>query len=131
MSEPAEMISEDARRKSDQSLLLARVFASVVTLGVGLTCLLAGPVAMKFGTMFAELGVELPVISRLIVGFPGVWMIGMLALIAVTLFFIWAKGRAAAWMAGLGLLILAVGLPIIVFSLFLPLVKIVNEMGNM
>jgi hypothetical protein len=34
-------------------------------------------------------------------------------------------------MAALGLLLLAMILPIIVSALFLPLVKIVSEMGNM
>lgn len=131
MSEPAEMVAEDARRKADQALLLARVFASVGMGALALLCFLIGPIATRFGTIFAELGVELPVISRLVVSFPGVWMIGVLVLIAVTLFFIWAKGRAAAWMAGLGLLILAVTLPIIVFALWMPLFKIVGEMGNM
>ena len=131
MSEPAEMVAEDARRKADQALLLARVFASVVMGALALLCFLVGPAAARFGAMFAELGVELPVISRLVVSFPGVWMVGVLVLIGVTLFFIWAKGRAAAWMAGLGLLILAVTLPIIIFALWMPLFKIVGEMGNM
>ena len=131
MSEPAQMIAEDARRKADQARLLVRVFASVGTLGVGLSCLLVGLIAPKFGVIFSEIGVELPVISRLIYSFPALWMIGVLVLIGVTLFFIWAKGRAAAWMAGSGLLILVVALPVIVFALFIPLVRIVSEMGNM
>lgn len=131
MSEPAEMVAEDARRKADQALLLARVFASVAVGMLALLCLLIGSVATKSGTLFAELGVELPLISKWVVSFPGLWMILVLVLIAVTLFFIWAKGRAAAWMAGLGLLILAVTVPIIVFALFMPLFKIVSEMGNM
>jgi hypothetical protein len=131
MSEPAEMVAEDARRKADQALLLARVFASVGTLGGGLSCLLVGLIGPKFGIMFSEIGGELPLISRLIIDLPAVWMTGVLVLIGVTLFFIWAKGRAAAWMAGLGLLMLAVALPVIIFALFLPLVRIVSEMGGM
>lgn len=131
MSEPAEMVAEDARRKADQALLLARVFASVGTLGVGLSCLLVGLIAPKFGVMFGEIGGELPMISRVIIDLPAVWMTGVLMLIGVTLFFIWAKGRAAAWMAGLGLLMLAVSLPVIIFALWMPLFKIVSEMGNM
>ena len=67
MSEPLEMIAEEARRKADQALLLARVFASVGTLGGGLSCLLAGLIAPKFGAMYAEMGGEFPVISRLVV----------------------------------------------------------------
>ena len=131
MSEPGEMIAEDARRKASHALLLTRIFASVATLVLGVPCLLAGPIAGKFGVMFAEMGGQLPVISRWIVDFPAVWMSGVLVLIGVTLFFIWAKGRAAAWMAGLGLLMLAGALPVIVFALFMPLIKIYSEMGNM
>ena len=133
MSEPLEMIAEDARRKADQALLLARIFATVVTLLLLLLGALAGSSAARYGVMFAELGVdaELPVISRFVTSFGGVLAIGLPLLGVVTVFFIWAKGRAAAWMAGLGLLILALGLPIIVLALFLPLSKIVSEMANM
>lgn len=131
MSEPTEMVAEDARRKADQALLLARVLASAFVGMLTLLCFLIGPAAARFGTMFAELGVELPMISRLVVSFPGVWMIGVLVLVGVTLFFIWAKGKAAVWMAGLGLLILAVTLPTIVFALLMPLFRIISEMGNM
>jgi hypothetical protein len=125
------MIAEDARRKAVHALLLTRIFASVATLVLGLPCLLAGPIARKFGVMFAEMGGQLPVISRWIVELPAVWMSGVLVLVGVTLFFIWAKGRAAAWMAGLGLLCLAVALPVIVFAMFLPLVRIIDDMGTM
>lgn len=131
MSEPVEMVANEARRKADHALLLARVFATVVTLVVGLSSLLAGSMGQGFRVMFAEMGVELPTISRLVIGLPGVWIPGVLVLIGVTLFFIWAKGRSAAWMAALGLLLLAMILPIIVSAMFLPLVKIVSEMGNM
>jgi hypothetical protein len=133
MSEPVEMIAEDARRKSDQALLLARIFASVVTLLLLLLGALAGSSAARYSVMFAELGfdAELPVISRFVTSFGGVLAIALPLLGLVTLFFIWAKGRAAAWMAGLGLLILAVAFPTIVFALFLPLSKIMSEMGNM
>jgi hypothetical protein len=131
VSEPVDRIAEDARRNASHALLLTRIFASVATLVLGLPCLLAGPIAGKFGTMFAEMGGQLPVISRLIVELPTVWMSGVLVLVGVTLFFIWAKGRAAAWMAGLGLLCLAVALPVIVFAMFLPLVRIVSDMGSM
>lgn len=125
------MIAEDARRKADQALLLARVFATVLTLAVGMTSILAGPIALKFERMFAEIGGELTVISKLIVDFPAVWMIGMLVLIGVTLFFVWAKGSAAVWMAGLGLLLLAIAFLIVVSAIVLPFIKIVNEMVSL
>ena len=133
VSESGEMIAEDARRKSEQALLLARIFATVVTLLLLLLGALAGSSAARYGVMFAEFGVdaELPVISRFVTSFGGVLAIALPLLGMVTLFFIWAKGRAAAWMAGLGLLILALALPIIVFALFLPLSKIISEMGSM
>lgn len=131
MNEPVEMVAEEARRKADHALLLARVFATGVTLVFGFSSLLVGSSARAFRVMFAEMGVELPTISRLVIGLPGVWMSGVLVLSGVTLFFIWAKGRSGAWMAGFGLLLLAVILPIIVSALFLPLIKIVSEMGNM
>ena len=54
-----------------------------------------------------------------------------LALAVVTMFFVWAKGKVAAWLAGMGLLLMAVFVPVAVFALFLPLVKIISEMGNM
>ena len=58
-------------------------------------------------------------------------MVGMLVLAVVTVFFVWSKGKAAAWMAGLGLLLLAVFVPMMVFAMILPLVKIISEMGAM
>jgi hypothetical protein len=58
-------------------------------------------------------------------------MSGVLVLTGVTLFFIWAKGRAAAWMAGFGLLLLAMAVPVMLVVMIQPLVRIVNEMGNM
>ena len=131
MCEPSGIAAEEAMQQSSHALFLTRVFATVAALVLGLPCLLAGLIAKKFGIMFAEIGAELPVISQLIVKLPAVWMIGAMVLIGVTLFFIWAKGRAAALMAGAGLLLLAVVLPIIVFAMFLPLIKIVSEMGNM
>jgi hypothetical protein len=131
MNEPAEMIAGEARRKADQALLLARIFASVVTVAVGGSGVLVGSAAGPFHEMFAELGVELPVISRLLIEMPGVWMSAVLVLTGVTLFFIWSKGRAAAWMAGSGLLLLALAVPVMMVVMIQPLVRIINEMGNM
>jgi hypothetical protein len=125
------MVADEARRKAEQALLLARVFASVVTVAVGATGLLVGWMAGPFQEMFAEMGVELPMISKLLIEMPGIWMSGVLVLTGVTLFFIWAKGRAAAWMAGLGLLLLATSVPVMLFVMIQPLVRIISEMGNM
>lgn len=131
MSEPAEMVAEEARRKADQALLLARVFASVVTLAVGATGMLVGTMAGPFQEMFAEMGVELPILSKILIEMPAVWMPAVLVLTGVTLFFIWAKGRAAAWMAGSGLLLLAMAVPVMLVVMIQPLIRIINEMGNM
>lgn len=120
---------ERGRHEAAQALLLARLVALAATVGLGLPCLMLGSLAGKFGQMFGEVGAELPAISRLVVGLPAVWGIGPLVLAAATLCFIWAKGRAAAWMAGLGLLLLAAALPMLLFALALPLVRIVGSMG--
>jgi hypothetical protein len=74
---------------------------------------------------------QLPVVSLIVVRHGGAMMVALLALSAVTMFFVWAKGRVAAWMAGMGLLIMAIFVPIMVFALFIPLVKIISEMGSM
>lgn len=133
MSETSEMVAEDARRKADHALLLARIFATVVALLLLLLGALAGSSAVRCGVMFAEFGVdaELPVISRFVTRFGGALAIGLPLLGVVTLFFIWAKGRTAAWMAGLGLLLLAALLAITWIATTLPLLKILTEMGNL
>lgn len=127
------MIAEDARRKADQALLLARVFASVVTVLLLLLGAVAGSSAARYAVMFAELGVdaELPLISRFVTRFGGVLAIGLPLLGVATLYFIWAKGKAAALMAGVGLLLLAATMAISWIGLTLPLLKILTEMGNL
>lgn len=127
------MIAEDARRKADQALLLSRVFASVVTVLLLLPGAVAGSSAARYAVMFAEIGVdaELPLISRFVTRFGGVLAIGLPLLGVATLYFIWAKGKAAALMAGVGLLLLAATLAISWIGLTLPLLKILTEMGNL
>ena len=133
MNEPLELVAERSAAQSAQALHLARIFATVLTLVVLITGLIVCSSAAKFGAMFAELGsdAQLPVMSAIAVRQGGGIMVALLALSAVTMFFIWAKGKAAAWMAGLGLLLMAVFVPLMVFALYLPLVKIISEMGNM
>lgn len=133
MNEPLEMVAERAAAQSAQALLLARIFATVLTLVLLLMALLVGSSAAKFGAMFAELGsdAELPVLSAVAVRHGGVMLIGVLILAAVTTFFVWSKGKVSAWMAGMGLGLMAVFVPIMVFALFIPLVKIISEMGSM
>jgi hypothetical protein len=132
MSEPVEMTVERAAVQSSQALLLARIFATVLTIVLLVTGLIMSSSASKFGAIFAELGVDaLPVVSAIAMRYGGGIMIALLALSVVTMFFIWAKGKAAAWMAGLGLVLMAVFVPVMVFALFIPLVKIISEMGNM
>jgi hypothetical protein len=105
----------------------------VLTLVLLITGLMVSSSASKFGAMFAELGsdAELPMLSAIAVRHGGGILAALLALSVVTTFFIWAKGKVAAWMAGMGLLLMAVFVPLMVFALFLPLVKIISEMGNM
>jgi hypothetical protein len=133
MSEPMEMTVERSVAQSAQALLLARIFATVLTLVLLVIGLIVCSSASKFGAMFAELGsdAQLPMISAIAVRQGGGIMVALLALSAVTMFFIWAKGKVAAWMAGMGLLLMAVFVPIMVVALYLPLVKIISEMGNM
>lgn len=129
MSEPVEMVAEEARRKADQSLLLARVLATAVAFVFGVSGLLAGLAAGPFRDLFVATGAELPSISRVVIGLPALWSGGYLVLTTATLCFIWAKGRTAAWMAGLGLWLLAFGLPVLVLALLLPLIRIIGGTG--
>jgi len=133
MSEPLEVVVERSAAESAQALRLARVGTTVAVLVLLIVGLILCSSAAKFGVMFEELGkdAELPVISAITARHSGAVLVALLALSAVTMFFIWAKGKAAAWMAGLGLLLMAIIVPILVFALFLPLVKIISEMGNM
>jgi hypothetical protein len=133
MSEPIEMTMERAAAQSAQALILARIFATVLTIVLLVTGLIMSSSASKFGAIFAELGADaqLPVVSAIAMRHGGGIMVALLVLSAITMFFIWARGKAAAWMAGLGLLIMAVFVPVMVFALFVPLVRIISEMGNM
>ena len=133
MNEPLEMVVERSAAESAHALRLARVGTTVATLVLLIVGLILFSSAAKFGVMFEELGkdAELPELSAVIARHSGGVLAALLALSAVTIFFIWAKGKAAAWMAGLGLLMIAIIVPILVFALFLPLVKIISEMGSM
>jgi len=133
MNEPLEMVVERSAAESAQALRLARVGTTVATLVLLIVGLILCSSAVKFGVIFEELGkdAELPVISAIAARHSGSVIVALLALSAVTMFFVWAKGKAAVWMAGLGLLLMAIIVPILVFALFLPLVKIISEMGNM
>jgi len=133
MNEPLEMVVERAKAQSAHALRLARVGTTVAALVLLIVGLILCSSAAKFGVMFQDLekDAELPAISAITARHSGSVIVALLALSAVTIFFIWAKGKAAVWMAGLGLLLIATIVPILVFSLFLPLVKIISEMGNM
>jgi hypothetical protein len=136
MNEPVEMVVERSAVQSAQALLLARIFATVLTLVVLIVGLMVSTSASKFGAMFAELGTDaqLPMISTIAFRHGGGILVALLALSAVTTFFVWANGKVAAWMAGMagmGLLLMAVFVPIMVSALFLPLAKIISEMGSM
>jgi hypothetical protein len=133
MNEPMEMTVERSAAQSAQALALTRIFATVLTLVLLAIGLIVCSTASKFGAMFAELGADaqLPVLSAIATRHSWGVAVALLILAVITAFFIWAKGKAAAWMAGLGLLILAVFVPIMVFALFIPLTRIISEMGNM
>jgi len=132
MSEPLEMTVERAAAQSAQALLLARIFSTSVTLVFTLVGLMSCSSASKFGAVFAELGTaELPFLSAIAFRHGGTILIAILVLAAVTFFFIWARGKVAAWMAGIGLLMLTLFVPLMMFALFLPLAKIISEMSSM
>jgi hypothetical protein len=124
---------ERSAAQSAQALLLVRICVTVAALALLIAGLIVCSAASKFGAMFAELGAdaELPVLSAIVARHSGGVLVALVALSAVTMFFIWAKGKVATWLAGLGLLLMAVSVPIIIFALYLPLVKIISEMGNM
>jgi hypothetical protein len=135
MSDPT---NEDATpqagiAQSRQALLLARIVASVVALGWFFTGGFALAGSDKFAVMFAELGydAELPWASVVLFKGRDPLLVGFVLLFAATLFFIWARGRTAAWMAGLGLLLLSVVAPLAAWAQFAPLLRILTEMGNM
>ncbi|MEK7949697.1 hypothetical protein [Luteolibacter soli] len=130
--EPLEMVVERAAAQSAQSLLLVRICVTVTALILLVVGLIVCSSAAKFGAMFAELGAdaELPMITTIAARHNGSLALALLALAGVTTFFIWGKGKAAAWMGGLGLLLMGIFVPITIFALYLPLVKIISEMGN-
>jgi hypothetical protein len=133
MNEPVEIVVERSAAQSAQALLLVRVCVTVTALVLLIVGLIVCSSAAKFGAMFAELGADaqLPVISSIAVRHSGGLAVALLALSVITTFFIWAKGKAAAWMAALGLLIMGIFVPFTIFALYLPLVKIISEMGSM
>jgi uncharacterized BrkB/YihY/UPF0761 family membrane protein len=133
MSEPLELMVEQSAARSAQALALTRIFATVITLVLFIVGLFVCSAASKFGAMFAELGADaqLPVISAIAARHSGGVAVALLILCVITMLFIWAKGKTAAWMAGLGLLLMAIFVPSMVFSLFIPLTRIISEMGSM
>lgn len=132
MNEPLEMVVERSAAQSAQGLLLARICVTVATVALLIVGLMVCSAASKFGAMFAELGsdAQLPMMSAIAARHSGGVAVALLALGVITTLFIWAKGKAAAWMAGLGLLLMAIFVPITIFALYLPLVKIISEMGS-
>ncbi len=124
---------EVALAQSGQALLLARIVASVIAfswfaIGGGAIGSLG-----KFQALFAEIGMDadLPGISAMLMKFHQPAAIALPVLFLATLFFIWARGRTAAWMAGAGLLMLTVFVPLAAWAMILPLVKVLTEMSNM
>jgi hypothetical protein len=135
MNEPAnEMAAPGARlAQADQALLLARIMTSVVAFA----CFAAGEGAVlslaRFQAMFAELGkdAELPGVTTMMISGRPALLAGLPLLFLATLFFTWSRGKAAAWMAGGGLLLMILCAPLASWAGILPLMKIIEEMGNM
>jgi hypothetical protein len=132
MNEPVEAVADDARRQAAQALLLARVVATAVTAAASLLALIAGGMASRQRDFFADLGIagDLPMVSRIATTFGGALTLAMVLLAAVSLFFIWSKGRAAAWMAGAGMLLLLFSVATTLVAVILPVVKLFSDLGT-
>jgi hypothetical protein len=127
-----ESTAEATLSRASHALLLARILASIFAVA----CFVAGAVAAfaspRFEAMYAEVGFDmLPFLTAALIRY---WplAVGALALLfAATLFFIWSGGRKAAWMAGIGLLLLTLFVPAAVWAIWSPVFRIMTEMGNM
>ena len=134
MSEPSheQAVPEAILARADQALLLARIAASAVALAAFATGELAVSRAPHFRAMLSELGADaLPLLPGLLFKFHYPLALGLPVLFVATLAFIWARGKTAAWMALLGLLLMSIIAPLALWALLSPLVQIITEMGNM
>lgn len=133
MSEASnEMAVPEARlAQADQALLLARIIGSVAAFA----CMAWGEISVmnlaRSRAIFAELGAELPMLTKLMMSAQKGLLVGLPVLFGVTLFFLWSRGKVSAWMAGLGLLLMVIFAPIAYLAATLPLMKVLEEMGNM
>ena len=132
MSEPRdELAAPEARlAQADQALLLARVIGSVVALA----CFAIGEGAVlgigRYEARFAHSGVdaELHLITRLVFSGRTVLLFGLPVLFGITLFFIWARGKAAAWMAGVGLLLMILCAPLACWAVMSPMLTTTEKL---
>ena len=124
--------AEATLSRASQALLLTRIVASVFATACFVVGELCAGVSSRFGVMYAEIGSDmLPFLSMGLIRYQALVAGGLALLFAATLFFIWSGGRTAAWMAGLGLLLLTLFVPAAVWAIWSPLFRIMTEMGNM
>jgi hypothetical protein len=130
---PHELAVPEARlAQADQALLLARIIGSIAAFA----CMAWGEIAVvnlaRTREMFASLGLDmLPALTRAMMASQKVLLVGLPLLFLVTLFFLWSRGKTSAWMAGLGLLLMVICAPLANLAATLPLLKVMEEMGNM
>lgn len=133
MSEASnELAVPEARlAQADQALLLARIIGSVAAFA----CMAWGEISVmnlaRSQAIFAELGAELPMLTKLMMAGQKGLLLGFLVLFGVTLFFLWSRGKTSAWMAGLGLLLMIIIAPLANLAATLPMMKVMEEMGSM
>ncbi len=130
--EPFEIGMEAARHQAAQALFLARVLASVAAVAATAGGQIGTWFVRKSQMMLAEIGGDaVPFLASVVFRFQPIFQAGLPVLAIATLFFIWSRGQVAAWMAGIGLLVLILALPVTIWAAFLPLIQIINEMGSM
>jgi hypothetical protein len=126
-------VPEARLAEADQALLLARIVGSVAAFA----CMAWGEIAVlnlaRSQSFFAELGAdsELPTLTQAMFSARNAILLGLPVLFLVTLYFLWSRGKMAAWMAGLGLLLMVICAPLAHWAATLPLIKVMEEMGSM
>lgn len=134
MAEPAHQlaVAEARLAQADQALLLARIAASVVALLCFAISESAVIALARFQVMFDDIGkdAEWPLLTQLMLFSRPALFTTLPFLLGVTLFFIWSRGRRAAWLAGLGFLLMILIAALSGWAVISPLLRITWEMGN-
>jgi hypothetical protein len=127
-----ESTAEATLSRASQALLLTRIVASVLATAWFAAGEAAAFASARFGAMYAEFGSDmLPFLTGVLIRYWSLAAGALALLFAATLFFIWSGGRRAAWMAGIGLLLLTLFVPAAVWAIWSPVFRIMTEMGNM